>query len=391
MKKFLALIMAGMLTLSLAACGSTDQPAANNEPAPAANNTEAAPTATPAAQPEAPAAAQDIKVALLISGNLGDMSFNDSANEGVVRAGANLGVDIRVVECNSDASKYEPTLLEFSDEGYDMIIVATNFIEFVEKYADEFPDTRYVIFDGEVDYSKGSYDNVSCILYKANEASFLGGFVAAELTKSGADGTNPEKVIGFLGGMDIPGINDFLVGYIQGALHADPETKVASVYSNSFSDSAKGKELTISMIGQGSDVNFNVAGGAGTGLIEACVEAGVKVVGVDSDQALRFESTKPEFSAQIATSVLKNVGDSLYRAIDLFTQDQLAVGSEFLGIAEGGVGLADNKYYQEQVPQEIRDQVADLEAKILSGEIIVISALGADDSAIAEYISKVRP
>jgi len=375
MKKFLAIIMAGMLTFSLAACGGSTQPAAS-----------AAPAASQAAS--AAPAASNIKVALLISGNLGDMSFNDSANSGVVRAAAELGVEVRVIECNSDASKYEPTLLDCSDEGYDLIIMATNFIEFVDKYANDYPDTRYVVFDGE---TEGTYDNVSCILYKANEASFLGGYVAAELTKSGAEGTNPEKVIGFLGGMDIPGINDFLVGYIQGALYADPETKVASVYSNSFSDSAKGKELTISMIGQGADVNFNVAGGAGTGLIEASVEAGVKVVGVDSDQALRFEATKPEFSAHIATSVLKNVGDSLYRAIDLFSKGELASGTDFLGIAEGGVGLADNKYYQEQVPKEIRDQVADLEAKILSGEIVVRTALGTDDAENAAYIESVKP
>lgn len=382
MKKFLSVVMAGIMALSLAACSSGNKEAAQQP---------AASSGASAAQPANNASDKDIKVALLISGNLGDMSFNDSANAGVVRAESELGITKRVVECNSDPAKYEPTLLEFSEEGYDLIIASTNFTAFIEQYADEFPETTYVLFDGEIDYSKGDFKNVNCILYKANEASFLGGYVAAELTKSGEEGMNDEKVLGFLGGMDQPVINDFLVGFIQGAQYADPDTKVASVYSNSFSDSAKGKELTISMLGQGADVCFNVAGGAGIGLIEACVEKGVKVIGVDSDQAMIFEASKPEFSKQIPTSVLKNVGDSLYRAIEHYLGDKLVIGTEYLGIAEGGVGLADNSYYQDQVPQEIRDKVTELQKKILSGEITVNTALGVPVDEVSKIISDARP
>ncbi|WP_250228692.1 BMP family ABC transporter substrate-binding protein [Anaeropeptidivorans aminofermentans] len=386
MKKLLAIAMAGLLTLSLAACGAKDSTDANN------NQTGQNEKQSEEKKESDAKDGEKIKVALLISGNLGDMSFNDSANAGALKAQEALGVDVRVVECNSDSSKYEPTLLEFSDEGYDMVIVSTNFIEFVEMYADDYPDTTYVVFDGEVDYAKGDFKNVNCILYKANEASFLGGYVAAELTKSGASGMNDDKVIGFLGGMDQPVINDFLVGFIQGAQYADPDVKVASVYSNSFSDSAKGKELTISMIGQGADVCFNVAGGAGIGLIEACVEKNLKVIGVDSDQAMIFEANKPEFSKHIPTSVLKNVGDSLYRAIELYTKGELVTAeTEFLGIAEGGVGLADNKYYQEQVPQEIRDKVAELEDKILKGEITINTAIGTPVEEVTKIITDARP
>lgn len=333
---------------------------------------------------KAPETDKPLKVALLI-GSLGDMSFNDSANSGIERAKKDLGIDAQVIEYGNDPQKYEPTLIDTAEQGYDIVIMPTNLQVSLENNAEAFPDTTFIMFDGEVDWTKGDFKNVYCITYKANEASYLGGYVSAALSES--------KVLGFLGGIDQPVINDFLVGFIQGAQEYDPDIKVITNYAGSYSDPSKGKELTIAMINNGADMAFNVAGGTGVGLIEACVENGKYVLGVDSDQALMYEKNgKQDYANSIPTSVLKNVGDSLYRALDLYKKGELKIGeAETLGIKENGVGLADNSYYQEMVPEEVRKNVENIKQQIIDGKIEVNTAIGMNTDEIAAIRDSARP
>jgi basic membrane protein A len=326
------------------------------------------------------------KVALMV-GELGDLSFNDSADRGVKKAATEYSdVSVNVIEYGTAVDKYETSLLDTADKGYDLIIVSSTLQSYVETHASEYPKTNFAIFDTEVDFSKGNLGNVYGITYKANEASFLGGYLAAKLSKTG--------VIAFLGGMDIPVISDFLVGYIEGAQAANPAIKVATTYAGSWGDSAKGKELALTMLNnQNADVIFNVAGGTGIGGIEAAVETGKWALGVDSDQAMIYDAAgKADYAKAIVSSVLKNVDDSLFRAIGLLREGKLPVGkNETLGIVEGGVGLADNKYYQANVSKDIRDAITALAAKVTSGEIKVTSAYGKTTEQIATIRDSVKP
>ena len=340
-------------------------------------------TATPE---EKPVDKKIYKVALLI-GDLGDLSFNDSAARGVKQAAAEFDdVQVEIVEYGVAVDKFESSLLDTADKGFDMIFTSSTLQEYVEAHAAEFPDTVFGVFDTEIDFAKGGLDNVYGIIYKANEASFLGGYLAAKLSQSG--------VISFLGGMDIPVISDFLVGYIQGAQLANPNVKVAITYAGSWSDSAKGKELALTMFNnQKADVIFNVAGGTGIGGIEASVETGKWSLGVDSDQAMIYDAAgKTDYANAIVSSVLKNVDYSLYRAISLHREGKLAVGTnETLGILEGGVGLADNKYFQANVSEEIRNEIKALEEKVTKGEIKVVSAYGKTTEEITAIRDAVKP
>ena len=293
-----------------------------------------------AAPEEEPVETKVYKVALLV-GELGDLSFNDSAARGVKQADEEFDdVEVEIIEYGTAVDKYESSLLDTADKGYDMIFTSSTLQEFVEAHAAEFPDTVFGVFDTEIDFSKGNLDNVYGIIYKANEASFLGGYLAAKLSQTG--------VISFLGGMDIPVISDFLVGYIQGAQLANPNVKVAITYAGSWGDSAKGKELALTMFNnQKADVIFNVAGGTGIGGIEASVETGKWSLGVDSDQALIFGEPTANF---IPTSALKNVDLSILRAVELEYEGKIPYGQvENLGIAENGVGIADNDYYKKLI------------------------------------------
>jgi len=334
-----------------------------------------------------------LKVANLINGVLGDKSFFDSAAAGMDLIKAEYGdkVEVKTIEMTYDETKWEPTLLDTADEDWDIIIVGTwQMTEMLQEVAADYPDKKFFIYDTSVDYSLG-LDNVYSILFSQNEASFVAGAMAAAITTSDMPLANPEPMIGFLGGMDIPVINDFLVGYIEGAQYVNPDTKVAISYIGSFSDSAKGKEMALAQYNQGADIGYNVAGQAGLGQLDAAKDVGRYAIGVDSDQAAIFADSDPDKAALITTSVLKRVDMSLLRAVKMHMDGTAPYGkSEILGFAEKGVGLAKNDIYKELVPADIQTLVDDVEKKIRSGEIKVSSAFGMDSDAMNNLRNSVK-
>ncbi len=371
MKKVLSLLLAVMMIFSLAAC------AKGPEKTPDEGKTQGG--ETPAAE------GKTYTAALLLNGTLGDKSFFDSANSGLQELKDELGADKFDFEVNqmgatpADEPKWEPTLLEYCESGkYDVIIVGTyQMIDALENASEQFPDQKFIFFDETYDFeNRVNNHNIYNTLYKQNEVSFLVGAAAAMMTTDGdLNNIDPSnKVIGFLGGMENPIINDFLVGYIQGAKTVEPDIKVQIGYVGNFYDSAAGKEIALAQYQSGgADVGYNVAGAAGLGQIEAAVDTDKYAFGVDSDQA----ALMPEKAHVIPTSALKNVGNSIYQAISLDMEGKLEYGkAESFGFAEGGVEIVKDAHYEEMLPEEIRSKIDELEQKIISGEIVVDSALG---------------
>ncbi len=393
MKKTSVFLMVMVLCAAIfAGCAggsSSSAPAASSaaeSAAPASSESAAAPAAS-----EAGTAA--LKVVCLLNGNLGDKSFFDSANKGMEQIKNEMGCETKVVEMGFDNTKWEPALLEASEQDWDIIIVGTwQMQELVQTIAPQFPDKHYVLFDSAVDYSKGDVNNVYSITYKQNDGAYLAGIVAAGFTSSGAGTTNEQKVISAVCGMDIPVINDFLVGYIQGATDTDPDVKVMSAYVGDFNDTAKAKEMAISQFNMNSDVGFNVAAQAGLGLIDAAKEKKVYAIGVDADQSATFAGVDPDKEAAIITSVLKNIDVSLVRTIKKHLDGSLKYGSsEVLGITEDAVGIAKNDVYMKTVPADVQKKVEDAEAKIKSGEIKVKSAFDMTTEETTAYKNAVAP
>lgn len=328
------------------------------------------------------------KAALLLNGTLGDKSFFDSANTGLTALQEELGEDKFTFKAeqmgatSADEAKWEPTLYDYCDDGsYDVIIVGTfQMLDALTNASADYPDQKFIYFDEAFDYSNGG-ENVYNVMYKQNEVSYLVGAAAAMMTTDESlekiDPSN--KVIGFLGGMENSVINDFLVGYIQGAKDIEEEIQVALAYVGNFYDSAAGKDMALTQYQNGADVGFNVAGSAGLGQIEAAADAGRYAFGVDSDQAALL----PDYAEYIPTSALKNVGNSLIRAIKADMDGTLEYGIlEYLGFAEGGVELVEDAHYEEVVPEAIRTKVAELKEQITNGDITVPTALG--DNAMSQ-------
>ncbi len=324
-----------------------------------------------------PSAEEPIKVVHLVNGVLGDKSFFDSAERGVRQAEEEFNYTVKTIEAGIDPARWEPALEDAAaNEEYDIMILGTyQMSEFLQNVAPKYPDKMFIIYDVSVDYEAcEGCDNVYSVLYMQNEGSYLAGYYAGLMTQEEMEGMNDDLIVGVVGGQDIPVINDFIVGYQQGAADAglDPNSGVIIQYAGSWNDPAKGKEITLTMYQQGADIVFSVAGGTGVGIFQAAEEAGSYALGVDSDQATIIADTDPEQAEQILTSMLKNVDKSLYRALKLYIEGTLPFGTaENLGVAEGGVGLAYNQWYEKNTPQSVKDAIAQAEQDILDGKIIV--------------------
>lgn len=318
-----------------------------------------------------------LKVVNVVNGVLGDKSFFDSCQRGVDRAKNELGIEYKTIEAGVDPANWQPALKDAAEnEEYDVLIVGTwQMTLYLQEVAPQHPDKKFIIYDADVDREACPCENVYAVLYKQNEGSYLAGVLAAAMTTQDGEGWNPDPIIGAVGGQDIPVINDFVVGYKQGALSVNPDTQVIVQYAGGWNDPAKGKELALAMYSQGADIVFQIAGGTGEGVFEAAAEQGHWAIGVDSDQATIMEQSDPEQAKVIITSMMKNVDNSLFRALDLHLKGELKYGApESIGIAEGGVGLAKNKYYDELVPDDVKKLIEQAEKDILDGKITVDTA-----------------
>ncbi len=219
----------------------------------------------------------------------------------------------------------------------------------------------------------------------------IGVFAAAMTSETSVANINAEKVVGFVGGVDSPVINDFLYGFLEGVQATDPEVKVDTRYVNSYVDTATAKEMGLSMINDNNcDIIWGVAGLSGNGAAEAALESGKAwFIGVDSDQELTLSS---ELAAITLTSGLKNVGNSIIWIFDEWDAGRTYWGQQVnLGLTEGGVGIVTDKNFATVAPQEVQDTVLAAEEAIKNGEIVVSSAIGDDTNGVVTLRDSMQP
>lgn len=191
--------------------------------------------------------------------------------------------------------------------------------------------------------------------------------------------------------MDIPGINDFLVGYIQGAQYVDKDVKVQSIYAGDFTDPAKGKELGLGMYNSKVDIAFNVAGQTGLGLIDAAAESKKYAIGVDSDQAALYMDTDKEKAARVLTSVVKQIDRVIVESAEKAKAGTLEYGKhELIGLSVDAVALADNEIYK-TVPENIRKRIDEIRQEIIDGKIEIKSGFKMTTQEITDYKESVKP
>lgn len=318
---------------------------------------------------EASAAATRRFAIVFATGGLGDKSFNDSAYEGMKMAEQRFGVKFDYAEPTA-ISQYETFLNQFArSRRYDLIIsIGFDQADAVRAVARRYPDQRFAIVDTVVE----GLPNVASYAYKEPERGFLLGVISALMTTRTDDPKiNPQRVVGVVGGMDIPLINANIAGFMAGAKYADPRTQVLYSYVGSWADPARGKELALAQREKGADIIWAAAGRSGLGVLKAAEENGFYALGADSDQGWVAPG-------HVLTNGLKLVNNTVVYAVEQVLNGKFEGKVHILGVAEKALG-----YNKGLVPDDIARVADQLAARIASGELVPPSEIGQVDAWLA--------
>ena len=273
-------------------------------------------------------------------GGVNDGSFNQSAWEGLQRAGEAFGCEVKYIESKGDAD-YVPNIESFLDEDYDLIVcVGYMMADAVRDAAELYPDQKFAIID---DASNADLDNVTCMMFEQEQASYLVGLAAGYTTES--------NIVGFVTGAANETMNSFGYGYCAGVLDANPDATILQYNANNFGDASGGKTAVNTMVTKGADVVFHAAGGTGIGVIDGCKENKIWAIGVDSDQS-------PLAPETILTSALKRVDNACYDATK----------KTILGTLEGGVEIAPTT---DNLSKDVLEKIEDAKKDIIAGDLVV--------------------
>ena len=283
-------------------------------------------------------------------GGVNDGSFNQSAWEGLQRVGEAFGCEVKYIESKGDAD-YVPNIESFLDEDYDLIVcVGYMMADAVRDAAELYPDQKFAIID---DASNADLDNVTCMMFEQEQASYLVGLAAGYTTES--------NIVGFVTGAANETMNSFGYGYCAGVLDANPDATILQYNANNFGDASGGKTAVNTMVTKGADVVFHAAGGTGIGVIDGCKENKIWAIGVDSDQS-------PLAPETILTSALKRVDNACYDATKKTILGTLEGGVETYDLAAGGVDIAPTT---DNLSKDVLEKIEKAKKDIIAGDLVV--------------------
>ena len=357
MKKLLTVLLSLFVVLALVGCSGNN--GGGNEPAPAEDAKK--------------------KVAVLVPFT-GDNSYFDTLARGVTKANELYGNEVEVVikEVGNTTEKavWDNAFDEFCEDGeYDLIVSGNNsYEEYLYDAAERYPDQAFMNFDAST--IRDTCTNVYNVNYGLGPLGYVVGTLSAEITKT--------NKVGVLLGLDIQAMNQFIGGWCQALDEKGVEFIVDYVVStNPFQDLQAGYEQTSDIIKAGADVVWQVAGGTGNGIIQACSEhEDVWCIGVDQDQYGQFLDSQPDWAATVLTSAQKNSDVVLAEVVRMVVEGTFAekLGkTESWSLDSNGVGLSDNDFYRANVSEEIRNTVDQTVKDIQSGKIEVIDTMAMTD------------
>lgn len=332
--------------------------------------TACAPAPSAPSESESPSAAQDCARMVTNSGGLEDRSFNQSSWEGLELASSEYGIDVQAL-VSTGPSDLEPNLELAVGSGCGFILtVGWELAEGTLAQAEANPDLHFAIVDEKVEAP-----NVVPIVFDTAQASYLAGYLAAGMSKTG--------VVATFGGEPQPPVALFMDGFVDGVakynevhgtqvqvLGWDKETQDGT-FTGDFEDVAKGKTFTENFIAQGADVILPVAGQVGEGTAAAAIEhPGTLFIWVDSDG---YDTLSAEYRPALLTSVLKKTQDAVLQIVGEHL-DGSFTNEPYIGTLEnGGVDIAPFHDLESAVSPELAKEIDELRAAIIAGEIVVES------------------
>lgn len=296
------------------------------------------------------------KIALVLDrGGRDDKSFNSAAFRGATEAKQKLGIFLKDIEA-SDETLFEPAMRSFASKKFDLIIgIGVAQAETIRKLAKEMPQQKFAIVDATIEAP-----NVKSLIFGEHEGSYLVGAIAAMKSKSGT--------VGFIGGMDVPLIRRFQMGFEQGAKDMNPRTKVLSnfvgVTGEAWNNPTKAKELATSQYERKADIIFVAAGNSNNGVFDAAVAHQKYAIGVDSNQ----NYIKPGY---ILTSMLKRVDSAVFQVIKEVNEGHFKGGTASYGIKDLGVDWALDEYNRKLFTDNDIKKINKIKSDLIAGKIKV--------------------
>jgi len=355
--------LSGAVALALAACGSAPEDEATS----GATGT---------------AGASDFKACMVSdSGGFNDKSFNESGYNGLKQAESDLGIKTATAESKQE-SDFAPNIDTMVGQNCNLIVTVGFLLATATGDAAQAnTDTNFAIVDStaqDADGNKIDLPNVKPLSFNTVEASYLAGYLAAGMSKTGTVAT--------YGGIQIPTVTIFMDGFVDGVakynevhgtsvktLGWDSKAQNGS-FTGDFEDQSKGQQLTNTFIDQGADIILPVAGPVGGGTLAAAHDANtagksVSVIWVDSDGV----ETNPDSSDIILTSVLKEIGTAVNDVVTAASKDEFDNTAYVGTLKNEGVGLAPFHDFDSKVPADLKAEVDKLKQDIIDGTVKVTS------------------
>ncbi|MEJ7795499.1 MAG: BMP family ABC transporter substrate-binding protein [Nocardioides sp.] len=299
-------------------------------------------------------------------GGRGDQSFNDSAAVGMQQAIDDADATCTEAEAQDGEaeSAREDRLRALAEDGHNPIIgVGFAYSDAANIVAPDFPEVNFAVVDG-FDPDEEPNENVAYLGFAEQQGSYLVGVAAALTTEA--------DHVGFVGGVNTPLIQKFEAGYVAGVAAVDEAITVDVQYIEEseltgFNDPAGGKAAATAMYDDGADVVYHAAGGSGSGVFDAAVEAGegIWAIGVDSDQYL---TASEEAQPHILTSMLKRVDTATFNMVQSVADGEPLVSYQTYDLAADGVGYSTSGDF---LSEDTIGQIDDFAEQIKSGEIEV--------------------
>lgn len=338
--KVTAIILAFVLMMSLAACGGPGETTGETAAAEGSgSSTEAQ-------------GAKGVKVGLILSGAISDMSWNYTAYQGLLKI-EEQGAEVFYQE-NVEPADIPEQFRTYASANIDVVFVSSDsYQEVTLENAPNYPDVQFIIVNGSANEG-----NVCSVQVADEEQGFVMGAIAATVSKTGS--------VGFVGGTEITPIINASKGFEQGVHYVNPDVEVRTVMTGSMTDTAAAKEQAIALEEFGADVLVPMANNASLGVLEAAEDTGVYSIGTGEGQ----ETSGPN---SMLLAVNKDTSVAYLAAFEQYLNGELTSDSDTVpkyGANQGVVTLGPWQACADEVlTEEQRQTIQDIYDKLVNGEI----------------------
>jgi basic membrane protein A len=283
-------------------------------------------------------------------GSIADAAWNSGAYLGLQRIRDSLDLPVSHVEARTPAEQSE-ALRAYAAQGYALVFAhGFEFQDAAERVSADFPQTVFIVTSGR--RTKG---NVSPLIFKLEEASYLAGMVAGGLTRT--------NVLGFIGGIELPPIKAAYQGWVNGARAVNPQAQSRQIYLNSFDDAAAGREATLALIGAGADMFHHNADAAALGVFQAAKQhGGIYVFGANADQS----HLAPE---RVPGSAVIDLPRAFLLVAAEVSQRRFVPEAKAFGLSSGVVRYVPNPKLDSLIPADLKARLRAAADSIAAGSL----------------------